>query len=473
MADQKDYAAQLHLMPPRGWLNDPNGLCQLNGVHHIFFQYSPEYPRGGEKCWGHYETTDYVHYTFTGVFLKSDCEADRDGVYSGSAYTEDGTMYVYYTGNVKKQGDYDYIYDGREGNTMLVTSKDGKTASEKKCLLRNEDYPDNLSNHVRDPKVFLKDGTYYMVLGARTKADEGCVLVYTSKDKENWQFHHTIQRKDFGYMWECPDLFELNGMQYLSVSPQGLQAQTYRYQNQYQSGYFYAEQDLLLSGEGLGSFAEWDYGFDFYAPQTYEDESGRRILIGWMGVPDAAYDHDPTIAEGWQHMLTLPRELHADQKTKRIRQLPLRELETLRKQVLFCGSSREFSDAIPLGTHYELLLSDFAEDGCLLGFDTGFWVSYDAKERVCSFRFSDEALGCGRTERKLRLDAGERIENMRIFADTSCIEIYINDGAYVFTSKLFPDMKKNRSLSMSGDIGQVKIYALGSFQIQYGEKRKR
>ncbi len=31
----------------------------------------------------------------------------------------------------------------------------------------------------------------------------------------------------------------------------------------------------------LHPFALWDAGFDFYAPQTFESDDGRRILIGW------------------------------------------------------------------------------------------------------------------------------------------------------------------------------------------------
>lgn len=32
------FRQKLHLMPPVGWLNDPNGLCQFKGVYHAFFQ---------------------------------------------------------------------------------------------------------------------------------------------------------------------------------------------------------------------------------------------------------------------------------------------------------------------------------------------------------------------------------------------------------------------------------------------------
>ena len=43
-----------HLMPPVGWLNDPNGLCWYKGRYHVFFQYSPFEANGGLKFWGHY-----------------------------------------------------------------------------------------------------------------------------------------------------------------------------------------------------------------------------------------------------------------------------------------------------------------------------------------------------------------------------------------------------------------------------------
>ena len=107
-----DSALSFHLMPPSGWLNDPNGLCQLHGTYHIFFQYSPYSAIGkGDKYWGHYETKDFINYTYTGIFLSPDCDLDKDGVYSGSAFVEDDTMYLYYTGNTMEDGDFDFTYE--------------------------------------------------------------------------------------------------------------------------------------------------------------------------------------------------------------------------------------------------------------------------------------------------------------------------------------------------------------------------
>lgn len=55
--------------------------------------------------------------------------------------------------------------------------------------MTNADYPWDLTCHVRDPKVWKQDDTYYMVQGARTKEDKGVVLVFSSEDKEHWEMH--------------------------------------------------------------------------------------------------------------------------------------------------------------------------------------------------------------------------------------------------------------------------------------------
>mgnify|MGYP000031330837 CR=1 FL=1 len=74
-----------HMMPPTGWMNDPNGLCEFQGVNHIYFQYTPFLAGWGTKLWGHYTTKDWIHYKEEEPFLYPDEEWDRDGVYSGSA----------------------------------------------------------------------------------------------------------------------------------------------------------------------------------------------------------------------------------------------------------------------------------------------------------------------------------------------------------------------------------------------------
>ena len=255
-----DYREKLHLMPPVGWLNDPNGLCQLNGIYHAFFQYSPFNAEGGVKMWGHYTSKDMIDWEYQGVKLYPDQPFDCHGVYSGSAFIEDDKMYVYYTGNVKlEDGDFDYINTGRESNTVLVVSEDGKTFGPKKELMRNVDYPSDLTCHVRDPKIWKEGDTYYMIQGARTKEDVGQALIFESKDKINWNFRSRVESEEpFGYMWECPDYFEVDGTKILSASVQGLEGGIWDDRNVYQSGYFLVDGDILEDYK-LSEYQLWYY----------------------------------------------------------------------------------------------------------------------------------------------------------------------------------------------------------------------
>ena len=136
-----------HLMPPTGWLNDPNGLCYFKGRYHVFFQYSPFDAEGGLKLWGHYSSEDLVSCRYEGVPLYPDSSYDCHGVYSGSAFIEDDTIHYFYTGNLKyfDRDDYDYINSGRGSNTITFTSKDGYEFTKKELLMTTDDYPADMS----------------------------------------------------------------------------------------------------------------------------------------------------------------------------------------------------------------------------------------------------------------------------------------------------------------------------------------
>ena len=36
------YKLKYHLEPASGWMNDPNGLVEKDGVYHIYYQYAYE-----------------------------------------------------------------------------------------------------------------------------------------------------------------------------------------------------------------------------------------------------------------------------------------------------------------------------------------------------------------------------------------------------------------------------------------------
>ena len=143
-ADMKEGRFRLghHLMPPVGWLNDPNGLCWYKGKYHVFFQYAPFDVEGGLKFWGHYISVDLVDWKYEGTALYPDSPYDCHGVYSGSALVEDEKMHLFFTGNVKIDGDYDYINEGRKTSTLHVESEDGIHFGDKEEIISFEKYPD-------------------------------------------------------------------------------------------------------------------------------------------------------------------------------------------------------------------------------------------------------------------------------------------------------------------------------------------
>ena len=349
--------------------------------------------------------------------MEPDIPEDRSGVYSGCAVVKDGIIHIFYTGNVKLPGDYDYITAGREANQIHVTTKDGRTVSSKKAILRNSDYPEYCSCHVRDPKVWIEDGKWKMVLGARTLEDKGCVLYYEAEDPESWHYVKTLSVDDFGYMWECPDQFDVDGKVFLGISPQGLEHEEYCNQNVYSSGYF------KKNGNELSDFEEFDYGFDFYAPQTFIDEKGDRIIIGWMGIGDIPYSN-PTTELGWQHCLTLPRKLSVDPDGF-IVQMPVINEE-------FFGESEEIAEGV---TAKALLACDISAR-----FDSAYKItigdsviSFDGE--VLMLDLGKGASGYGRTVRKAKTG---RINDLRIIADRSSLEIFAGGGRYVMSTRFYP-----------------------------------
>ena len=87
----------------------------------------------------------------------------------------------------------------------------------------------------------------------------------------------------------------------------------------------------ILDSYKLSPYHLWDYGFDYYAPQSFEAEDGRRIHISWMGMPDCEEYTNPTIKDGWQHCFTFPREVFI--KDGKVCQKPVRELDAKKQQL--------------------------------------------------------------------------------------------------------------------------------------------
>lgn len=445
-----------HLTPPSGTLGDPNGLCRWGDTYHIFDVTSPLACLTTQRTpcvWGHWTTRDFVHYRCLPVAIWPDHRRDRDGVYSGSALVRDGKLYLYYTGNVRHHGNFDYIHAGREQNVLRVESTDGVHFTNKTVLLTNADYPSWVTQHIRDPQMLTQDGKIFMLLGARTQTDEGCTLVWESEDGTNFRHVNTLHTDTpFGYMWECPDYAVVDGQPLFFCCPQGIPHEAYRYANAHQCGYF-PLRGSLATDAALGAFTQFDYGFDYYAARTLKCPDGRVLLFGWMGMSETDYNRNPCADRGWDQVIAMPRELHWENGA--LRQTPLAELTALR------GAPQHAAGADGFTAHSRccgLRLTVEAGDVTVHLFEDAV-LTYTAAEGVLTLT-AGAVCGDKRTERRMKLSA---LRTLELYLDGSTLEVFVNDGEAVLTSRLFG---ADDTLRVDAFAGKVQWWPMQPFVLE-------
>jgi sucrose-6-phosphate hydrolase len=441
---EKDFWRQkYHIQGIVGLINDPNGFSQFNGKYHMFYQWNPLGTNHKNKTWAHSVSSDLLNWERLETALRPDTWYSKDGVYSGSAIVDDDKLYLFYTGNVKD------LEGNRESYQCLAVSSDGENFERWEPSIVNQ--PDGYTRHIRDPKIWKKDGKFYAVIGIQSKNLEGKAVLYSSENIKDWKFEGEIaganhgKIKDFGFMWECPDYFQLKDEKtgeikdLLIFSPQGLEPEGDLYNNKYQTGYLFGKLDYEKPEfEILSDFVEIDRGHDFYAPQSMEDGKGRRLIVGWMGIPEE--EDFPTVKNEWLHCLTLPRELKVIYG--KLYQVPIKEMESIR------GEKIEFSEKVTgevkvgTGVTYELKakFTDFNSD-----FGLKLRTSKNS-ETVLKFDYNDKKFVLDRTKgeqsdkrlRKVYLGDISELE-FTVFVDNSSVEVFINGGQEVFSSRIFPE----------------------------------
>lgn len=235
------FRNNFHLMPPVGWMNDPNGFVYYDGEYHLFYQFYPYDSKWGPMHWGHSKTKDFIHWEELPTALAPDETYDKDGCFSGSAIEKDGKLYLMYTGHV--------VENGKVTQTQCVAvSEDGVHFTKHKAnpvIGKNEIGEYGLIQDFRDPKVIEKDGVYYSVVASKTADERGLILLYKSSDLIDWTFYSVLLegKPEQGVMWECPDLFYLDGKDVLIMSPIQMTPQGIEYHNTSSTAVFIGEMD--------------------------------------------------------------------------------------------------------------------------------------------------------------------------------------------------------------------------------------
>ncbi|WP_332697709.1 glycoside hydrolase family 32 protein [Halalkalibacter lacteus] len=433
-----------HVSSPAYWVNDPNGFSFYNGEYHLFYQHHPFSAEWGPMHWGHAKSKDLTSWEHLPVALAPSEEYDKDGCFSGSAIEKDGKLYLMYTGHKWTGDNHD---TDLEQVQCLAVSEDGVNFEKlsNNPVITNAPVGDIHPNHIRDPKVWKHGEYYYCVIGNKTKDEVGQVLIYRSLDLLEWEFLNIAAKGEgnFGFMWECPDIFHLDGHDVLMMSPQGMEPENYLYHNLHQSGYVLGQLDYESGKLGHGSFYLLDYGFDFYAPQSTIDDQGRRVMVAWMAMWESEM---PEQEYNWAGAMTLPRQLIIEDG--QIISKPLPEVEKLRNDLtqyedVLLEGKQELEGV--LGDCLELDVTIDAKDASQFGLklrvseeqDEETVVSYDRAEGFLTLDRNKSGKGLDGI-RKAPVELKDNQLQLRIFMDKSSIEIFVNGGEKVMTSRIYP-----------------------------------
>jgi beta-fructofuranosidase len=318
----------LHIRPARGWLNDPNGLCRIDGTYHVFFQYNPHAPVHGNVHWGHVSSTDLLHWQEHPVALfPRVAQIDAAGCWSGCIVDDHGVPTAVYTANP------DHAWNATVGLARSDRSLVAWTQSEASVI----GTPDSADvDEVRDPFVFGFEGRRYAVQGAGQREGQPQVLLYDCDDLERWvELAPLLTMADpvaaevaEANIWECPNLAQIDGQWVLLLSVWHWVNGTHRL-----DGVRYLLGDLVSHGDGLQFKATGggvlDDGPACYAPQLLAEPT-RTLLWAWSW--EVGRDFAQIAQTGWMGVLTFPRELFV--QDGRLGSRPATELTRLRRERL-------------------------------------------------------------------------------------------------------------------------------------------
>lgn len=462
LAERDPHRPRYHFTSPAGWLNDPNGLGQRDGIYHLFYQYNPYAPVHSRIHWGHATSRDLVTWHDQPIALTPEDDGpDRDGCWSGVLVDDGGVPTLVYSGR----------HGERELPCVAVGSPDLLRWAKDPANPVIDAPPGDLEvTAFRDHCVWRENGGWRQLVGSGIKGKGGTALLYESDDLRSWRYLGPLLVGDAadggpadpawtGTMWECVDLFTVGGTDILVFSAwhEGATCHPLYWAGRYDGDSFAPR-----------ALHRLDYGRRyFYAPQSMRDEIGRRIMFGWLqeGRSDAA-----TTEAGWSGVMSLPRlvEIGPDGA---LDQRPVPELSALRRDhirplaglPLAAGTGAWTALADVRGDQLDLELSARIAPGSSLRIAVRETPDHaertiielhrdSATPGALTLRLDREHASLDRTTDReplhgeVPVDAAGRVE-LRVLIDHSALEIFANGRA--LTGRVYPTRADALGVSLS------------------------
>ena len=260
--NREHFRPVYHHTPLYGWMNDPNGMFYKDGVWHLYYQYNPYGSQWENMTWGHSTSRDLIHWEAQPLAIEPDW---LGSIFSGSCVTNGDEVVAMYTSA------------GHHQTQSIAFSKDGGRTFTKYAgnpVLTTSDVAD-----FRDPRPFWNEDikAWNLILAAGQE-----MRIYSSKDLKDWKYESSFGKEygNHGGVWECPDLFEIDGKWVLicNINPGGPFGGS---ATQYFIGQFDGHK---FTCESMPKVTKWlDYGKDHYATVSfYNAPENRHVVLAWM-----------------------------------------------------------------------------------------------------------------------------------------------------------------------------------------------
>lgn len=270
-----------HFTPPKGWMNDPNGLIYYEGVYHMFYQHNPYSNKWDSMHWGHAKSTDLVHWEHLPIALYPEPETGYT-MFSGSAIedvhnltslkeNEHNPMLLYYTAA------------GEPFEQRVAVSTDGGVTFRKLpgCVIAN------IAEGNRDPKIIYDPEHKVYRLALYLIEDE--YALFETDDLLHFRMKQKISLPEDN---ECPDLYRM-------VADDGeILWVLMGAHDRYLVGKFDAD-GIFAPIQTVGRLS---YDSKSYAAQSYSGIQGRTVRFCW----NRTDMHDDLI----QGSMTTPQEMN-------------------------------------------------------------------------------------------------------------------------------------------------------------------
>lgn len=459
-----------HLLPAANWTNETHGLIYFKGKYHIFNQKNASNILLRQINWGHFSSSDLIHWTEERPALRPSEPYDSLGIWSGHAViNNEGIPEIIYTGG----SEHHSINIAFPLDSSLITWHKFP------CNPVIADRPLQFSRtDMRDPYVFSDKGQWYMIVGFgidRPQESHGALLLYKSQDLKSWHYSGLLfegnpSKDHSGHFWEMP-VFKKMGDKWIlfvnRVPEPGLPARTQYWIGVFRDEKFYPDHPVPQNLEVINRLL---------SPSVLETASGKTVAMAI--IPDEI-SSEANYENGWAHLYSIPREWEFN--GKKIIQKPYDGLKALRKN---CKYIERTSLDHPLtlsktGLQKEVVLSFFVKEKKPFGINlyinpdrseySRIYFDPKATELVIDQSHSSLRKNIPNTIRKdtYKLDFRKPVK-LHIFIDGSVVEGFINDED-AFTTRIFPASEESArieafSFSKSTEI-QAKVYDMKAANI--------